>query len=187
MRYAARRREPNPASEPRSSRHASRSGLAYARRSNPPNGGFSTALVRPRLPRPFFGQNRLLWGSKWPPRLNFAQKTASEGAARPPATRPECPARRKTRGHLLFGVLLPGADSGPRPAPSRPGGARRDWGRACRRFAERSLNPLGIFNSPPIKIAPHATPPSHLRARRSPTSGPEKPAAPLRRTRCGRG
>ena len=88
MRYAAARREPNPASDPRSSRHASRSGLAYARRSNPPDGGFPTPLVRPRLPRPFFGQNRSLLGLWRPPRLNFAQKTASEGAARPPATRP---------------------------------------------------------------------------------------------------
>ena len=79
--------------------------LAYARRSNPPDGGFPTPLVRPRLPRPFFGQNRSLLGLWRPPRPNFAQKTASEGAARPPATRPECPATRETRGHLLNGGL----------------------------------------------------------------------------------
>ena len=69
------------------------------------NGGFPTPLVRPRLPRPFFGQNRSLLGLWRPPRPNFAQKTASEGAARPPATRPECPATRETRGHLLNGGL----------------------------------------------------------------------------------
>ena len=105
MRYAAARREPNPASDPRSSRHASRSGLAYARRSNPPDGGFPTPLVRPRLPRPFFGQNRSLLGLWRPPRLHFTQKIAPKGAARPPATRPECPATRETRGHLLNGGL----------------------------------------------------------------------------------
>ena len=45
MRYAAARREPNPASDPRSSRHLSWSGLAYARRSNPPR----TAVFQRRL------------------------------------------------------------------------------------------------------------------------------------------
>ncbi len=145
------RREPNPASDPRSSRLFEVGTHSRAPFKSAQSGGFPTALVRPRLPRPFSGQNRSLWGLKWPPRLNFAQKTASEGAARPPATRPECPARRKTRGHLLFGVLLPGADSGPRPAPSRPRKRVRSWGRACRRSAARSLNPLEIFfNSPPM-------------------------------------
>ena len=182
MRYAAARREPNPASDPRSGY-----ALAYARRSNPPDGGFPTPLVRPRLPRPFFGQNRSLLGLWRPPRPNFAQKTASKGAARPPATRPECPATRETRGHLLNGGLP--ARRGLMTAPGTVPTARSasGLGSGLRPSAAWSLNPLGIFNSPPMKAAPPATPPSHLRARRSPTSGPEKTAAPLRRTRGGRG
>ena len=69
------------------------------------DGGFALALVRPRLPSPFFVQNRSLWGRKWPPRLNFAQKTGSEGAARPPATRPEPFRFAKNSGPLAFGGL----------------------------------------------------------------------------------
>ena len=49
------------------------------------NGGFPTPLVRPRLPRPFFGQNRSLLGLWRPPRLNFARHrlvaNATEGHA----------------------------------------------------------------------------------------------------------
>ena len=151
MRYAAARREPNPASDPHS---------GYRLRLRAPfksaeNGEFPSVLFRPRLPRPFSGQNRSLWGSKCPPRLNFAQKTASEVAARPPATRPECPARRKTRGHLLFGVLLPGADSGPHPAPSRPRKRVRDWGRAYRHSAAMISQSLDYFFNPPSKSTLH--------------------------------
>ena len=47
-------------------------------------------------------------------------------------------------------------------------------GSGLRPSAAWSLNPLGSFNSPPMKAALPATPPSHLRARGSPTSGPEK-------------
>ena len=53
----------------------------------------------------FSGSFRRFGGYKCPPRLHFTQKMASKGAARPPATRPECLATRKTRGHLLFGGL----------------------------------------------------------------------------------
>ena len=67
------------------------------------DGGFALALVRPRLPRPFFVQNRSLWGRKWPPQRNFDQKTGSEGAARPPATRPDPFRCAKVSGPLAFG------------------------------------------------------------------------------------
>ena len=55
-------------------------------------------------------------------------------------------------------------------ARHRPDRARRvrSWGRACRHSAESSLNPLEIFNSPPLIHAPHAAPPFRLRARRTP-------------------
>ncbi len=101
------------------------------------SGGFPTPLVRPRLPRPFFGQNRSLLGLWRPPRPNFAQKTAFKGAARPPATRPEPPATRETRGHLLNGGLP--ARRGLRTAPGTVPTAqtRRDWGRA--RWALRGM------------------------------------------------
>ena len=62
MRYAARRREPNPASDPRSSRHFVVGTRLRAPFKSAENGEFPTALVRPRLPRPFFVQNRSLWG-----------------------------------------------------------------------------------------------------------------------------
>ena len=84
----------------------------------------------PRLPSPFFGQNRSLWGRKWPPRLNFAQKTGSEGAAGRLQLAPSVPLRVKLGATCLTAACLPGADSGPRPAPSRPRGRVRDWGQA---------------------------------------------------------
>ena len=68
---------------------------------------------------------------------------------------PSVPLRVKLGATCLTAAYLPGADSGPRPAPSRPRGARRDWGRACRRSAAWSLNPLGIYNSPRSRSSLH--------------------------------
>ena len=126
MRYAAARREPNPASDPRSGY-----ALAYARRSNPPDGGFPTPLVRPRLPRPFFGQNRSLLGL-WRTRASILPKKRPSKALQA-----ACNSSGSRRTTCLTAAYLPGADSGPRPAPSRPRGARRDWGRA--RWALRGM------------------------------------------------
>ena len=112
------------------------------------NGGFPTPLVRPRLPRPFFGQNRSLLGLWRPPRPNFAQKKASEGAARPPATRPECPATRETRGHLLNGGLPARRGLWTAPGTVPTAQTRSGLGSGLRPSAAWSLNPLGIFNSP---------------------------------------
>ena len=182
MRYAAARREPNPASNPRSGY-----AFAYARRSNPPDGGFPTPLVRPRLPRPFFGQNRSLLGLWRPPRPNFAQKTAFKGAARPPATRPECPATRETRGHLLNGGLPARRGLWTAPGTVPTARTRSGLGSGLRPSAAWSLNPLGIINSPPIKIASRAPPPFRLNARETPDLVPEKNGRSLRRTRSGRG
>ena len=151
------------------------------------DGGFPTPLVRPRLSRPFFGLISALWGLKMPPAPPFHPKIGLKRRCRPPATRPECPATRETRGHLLNGGLPArrGLWTAPGTVPTARGAS--GLGSGLRPSAAWSLNPLGIFNSPPIKAAPPATPPSHLRARGSPTSGPEKTAAPLRRTRGGRG
>ncbi len=77
---------------------------AYARRSNPPNGGFPTPLVRPRLSRPFSGSFRRFGGYKCP-RAFISPEKWPQRRCRPPATRPECPATRETRGHLLHGGL----------------------------------------------------------------------------------
>jgi len=43
---------------------------------------------------------------------------------------PSLALRVKLGATCFSAAYLPGADSGPRPAPSRPRGARRDWGRA---------------------------------------------------------
>jgi len=175
MRYAAARREPNPASDPRSGyRPRLRASFKSAE-----DGGFPTPLVRPRLSRPFFGLISALWGLKMPPpRLHFTQKMASKGAARPPATRPECPATRETRGHLLNGGLPArrGLWTAPGTVPTARGAS--GLGSGLRPSAARSLNPLGIINSPPIKTASRATPPFRLSARGSPTSRPEKWSRP---------
>ena len=72
---------------------------------------FQRRLSVRAFPGHFSGSFQRFGGYKCPPRLHFTQKMASKGAARPPATRPEPRATRETRGHLLFGVLLPGADS----------------------------------------------------------------------------
>ena len=112
------------------------------------DGGFALALVRPRLPRPFFVQNRSLWGRKWPPRRNFARKTAPEGAARPPATRPEPFRCAKNSGPLAFGVLPArrGLMTAPVTVPTAQ--ARSGLGSGLRPSAVRSLNPRTYFNSP---------------------------------------
>jgi|LSQX01.3.fsa_nt_gb four helix bundle suffix protein len=62
---------------------------------------------------------------------------------------PSLPLRVKLGATCFSAAYLPGADSGPRPAPSRPRGARRDWGRASRRSAVWSLNPRTFFLQPP--------------------------------------
>ena len=125
------RREPNPASDPRSSRHALRSGLTYARRTNPPR----TADLRWRLSvRAFqahFSFKIGRFGAQNGPRDSILPEK------RPPKALqgrrqlvPRLFAARKTRDHLLSAACLPGADSGPRLSPSRPRRRVRDWGRA---------------------------------------------------------
>ena len=70
MRYAAARRESNPASDPRSGyRPRLRASFKSAE-----DGGFSSPLVRPRLSRPFFGLISALWGLKMPPAPAFHPK-----------------------------------------------------------------------------------------------------------------
>ena len=143
MRYAAARREPNPASDPRSGY-----ALAYARRSNPPDGGFPTPLVRPRLSRPFFGLISALWGLKMPPAPSFHPKNGLKRRCRPPATRPECPATRETRGHLLNGGLP--ARRGLWTAPGTVPTARTRSGLGSRLTALRGMISQSSrnFNSP---------------------------------------
>ena len=66
---------------------------------------FQRRLSVRAFPGHFSGSFRRFGGYKCPPRLHFTPKMAPKGAARPPATRPECPATRETRGHLLNGGL----------------------------------------------------------------------------------
>ena len=58
---------------------------------------------------------------------------------------PSVPLRVKLGATCLTAAYLPGADSGPRPAPSRPRGARRDWGRA--RWALRGMTSQSSRNN----------------------------------------
>ena len=99
------------------------------------DGGFALALVRPRLPRPFFVQNRSLWGRKWPPQRNFDQKTGSEGAARPPATRPDPFRCAKVSGPLAFGgqPASSGLLTAPVTVPTARGASGLGAGLAARR------------------------------------------------------
>ena len=188
MRYAAARREPNPASDPRSSRHATRSGLAYARRSNPPRtADFQRRLSVRAFPSRFLGSIRRLGGYEGPPRLHFTQKPASEGAAGRLQLAPSVPLRVKLGATCLTAAYLPGADSGPRPAPSRPRGRVRDWGRALRRSAAWSLNPLGIFNSPRSRSSLTRNAPIAPESAKNPRPRGQKTARALRRTRGGSG
>ena len=185
MRYAAARREPNPASDPRSSRHASRSGLAYARRSNPPDGGFPTPLVRPRLSRPFFELILALWGLKMPPAPPFHPKIGLGRRCRPPAIRPECPASRETRGHLLNGGLP--ARRGLRTAPctvptaqSAPGLGAGLWPAAV-----WSLNTQEFLTAPGLDPRSHASPPFRLSAREIPALVARKTVVPYAAPEAG--
>ena len=69
------------------------------------NGGFALALVRPRLPSPFFVQNRSLRARNGPRSLNCARKWAPKALQRPPATRPEPFRCANVSGPLAFGGL----------------------------------------------------------------------------------
>ena len=85
---------------------------------------------------------------------------------------------RETRGHLLNGGLPARRGLWTAPGTVPTAQTRSGLGSGLRPSAAWSLNPLGIFNSPPIKSAPPATPPSHLRARRPPDLAARKTAAP---------
>ena len=138
MRYAAARREPNPASDPRSGY-----AFAYARRSNPPKRRISNAAC-PSAPfqaifRAHFGAlgainapRAFISPKKWP-------KKALQGRLQ---------LVRQPPDHLLNGGLP--ARRGLRTAPGTVPSAqtRSGLGSGLRPFAERSLNPLGIINSP---------------------------------------
>ena len=157
MRYAAERREPNPAYDPRSGY-----ALAYARRSNPPDGGFPTPLVRSRLSRPFFGLISALWGLKMPPAPSFHPKNGQKGAARPPATRPEPRATRETRGHLHNGGLPARRGLWTAPGTVPTARTRSGLGSGLRPSAAWSLNPLGNFNSPRNRASLHTQRPLRI-------------------------
>ena len=100
MRYAAARREPTPPPI-RAQATPSLTRVVQIRLT----ADFQRRLSVRAFPGHFSGSFRRFGGYKCPPRLHFTQKMASKGAARPPATRPECPATRETRGHLLNGGL----------------------------------------------------------------------------------
>ena len=94
------------------------------------DGGFPTPLVRPRLFRPFLGSFWRFGGYKCPPRLHFTKKRPQKALQGRLQLAPSVPLRVKLGATCLTAAYLPGADSGPRPAPSRQRGARRDWGQA---------------------------------------------------------
>ncbi len=135
---AAERREPNPASDPRSSRHASRSGLAYARRSNPPRtADFQRRLSVRAFQGHFLGKIGRFWAYGGPRASILPKKRPSKALQGRLQLAPSVPLRVKLGATCLTAAYLPGADSGPRPAPSRPRGRVRDWGRA--RWALRGM------------------------------------------------
>ena len=122
-----------------------------------------------------------------PPRPHFTKKRPQKALQGRLQLAPSVPLRGKLGATCFTAAYLPGADSGPRPAPSRLRGARRDWGQAYG-LPWYGLSILGhYFNSPPMKSAPPATPPSHLRAREIPDLATGKTARALRRTRSGCG
>jgi len=151
MRYAAARREPNPASDPRSGyRPRLRASFKSAETAD-----FQRRLSVRAFPGHFSGSFRRFGGYKCPPRLHFTQKMPSKGAARPPATRPELPATRETRGHLLNGGLPARRVlwTAPGTVPTARGAS--GLGSGLRPSAAWSLNPLGIFNSPRSRTSLH--------------------------------
>ena len=118
------------------------------------NGGFPTPLVRPRLPGPFFVQNRSLRAAKGPRSLNFARKPAPEGAAWPPATHPEPFHYAKISGSLAFGGLPArrGLMIAPVTVPNAQSASGLGSGLAALRGYDLSI--LGfIFNSPRSKTS----------------------------------
>jgi len=140
MRYAAARREPNPASDPRS---------GYRPRLRASFKSAETADFQRRLSvRAFQGHFLVKIGRFWAyggPRDPILPKK------RPPKAlqgrlqlAPSVPLRVKLGATCFTAAYLPGADSGPRPAPSRPRGARRDWGRA--RWALRGITSQSSSN-----------------------------------------
>ena len=121
------RREPNPASDPRSGY-----ALAYARSSNPPRRRISNAACPSAPFQAIFRAHFGALGAINAPRAPF-----SPSKRLPKAPQAACNSSGIRQTTCLTAAYLPGADSGPRPAPSRPRGARRDWGRA--RWALRGM------------------------------------------------
>ena len=126
MRYAAARREPNPASDPRSGY-----AFAYARRSNPPKRRISNAACPSAPFQAIFRAHFGALGAKNAPRACISPKKCPQKALQGRLQlAPSVPLRVKLGATCLTAAYLPGADSGPRPAPSRPRGRVRDWGQA---------------------------------------------------------
>ena len=95
-----------------------------------------------------FGLISALWGLKMPPAPSFHPKNGLKRRCRPPATRPECPATRETRGHLLNGGLP--ARRGLWTAPGTVPTARTRSGLGSRLTALRGMISQSSrnFNSP---------------------------------------
>ena len=127
--------------------------------------------------KPIFWAKSAAFGPMEAPAPQLCPKTGLRRRYRPPATRPECPATRETRGHLPHGGLPArrGLMTAPGTVPTAR--TRSGLGSGLRPSAAWSPNPLGTINSPPIKIASRAPPPFRLTAREIPDLATGKTAA----------
>ena len=156
MRYAAARREPNPASDPRSSRRATRSGFAYARRSNPPKRRISNAACPSAPFQAIFRLFRALRGLKMAPRALISPKNGLKKRCKAACNSPRAFLLRKNHGATCFLGGLPasrGLLTAPGTAPTAQ--ARSGLGSGLRPSKVWSLNPRTFIKSPRSKSSLH--------------------------------
>ena len=111
--------------------------LAYAHRSIRLTADFQRRLSVRAFQGHFLGKIGRFGAANGPRASILPKKRPSKALQGRLQLAPSVPLRVKLGATCLTAAYLPGADSGPRPAPSRPRGARRDWGRA--RWALRGM------------------------------------------------
>ena len=102
-----------------------------------------------------FWSKSVAFGPMEAPATQFCPKNGLQRRCRPPATRPECPATRETRGHLLNGGLPARRGLWTAPGTVPTARTRSGLGSGLRPSAAWSLNPLGIINSPLSRSSLH--------------------------------
>ena len=170
MRYAADHREPTPPPI-RAQATPSLTRTVQIRPKRRISNGACPSAPSEALFRAFSGA----LGPKMAPAPSFRPQNGLRRRCKAACNSPRVSRKAENSGPLAF--RRPPARRGLKTAPGTvPTAQARSVLGSCLSALRGSVSQSSeiFFNSPWIKPAPHATPPSHLRARRSPTSGPEK-------------